>query len=415
MKQIQALRGFTDLYPREKALQQFVFSAFREVAKQFGFEEYDGPIVEPVSLYANKSSEELLEKQTFQIKPRGEDDQWILRPEMTPTLARMIAAKSRELIFPLKYFNIGPRFRYEAPQKGRSREFWQTDFDILGSNSVLCDAEILVSAISILRKLGFTDDEFEVQLNSRSVLQEKLLEIGVRQEQIGDVLRDIDRMDKSKVELDDSVKKLIDSSITVEDDPYFKELFQYFKEYGVDKLCSINLRVVRGLDYYTGLVFEIKKKNSTGRVTLLGGGRYSNLISNFDSKAEISGVGFAVSDTALLAYLAEKNKLPNTSSKPTKVLVTVFNKETVNASIAAVTHLRSVAIAAELYPETDKKLDKQLKYADRNNIPFVLIIGPEEIKNKTFKLKNLKTKEQQDLSKEELLKVLNDEARMTND
>ena len=259
MKRIQALRGFTDLYPREKALQQFVFSAFREVARQFGFEEYDGPIVEPVSLYANKSSEELLEKQTFQIKPRGEDDQWILRPEMTPTLARMIAARSRELIFPVRYFNIGPRFRYEAPQKGRSREFWQTDFDILGSNSVLCDAEILVSAISILKKLGFTDDEFEVQLNSRSVLQEKLLEIGVRQEQIGDVLRDIDRMDKSKVELDDSVKKLVDSPFDAQSDPYFKELFRYLKEYNVDKLCSVNLRVVRGLDYYTGLVFEIKK------------------------------------------------------------------------------------------------------------------------------------------------------------
>ncbi len=406
MKQIQALRGFTDLYPREKALQRFVFSAFREVARQFGFEEYDGPIVEPVSLYANKSSEELLEKQTFQIKPRGEDDQWILRPEMTPTLARMVAGKSKELIFPLRYFNIGPRFRYEAPQKGRSREFWQTDFDILGSNSVLSDAEILVAAISILKKLGFTDDEFEVQLNSRLVLQEKLLEIGVRQEQIGEALRNIDRMDKSEVELDDSVKKLIDSSITAEDDPYFKELFQYLKEYGVDKLCSINLRVVRGLDYYTGLVFEIKKKNATGRVTLLGGGRYANLISNFNEKSEIAGVGFAVSDTALLSYLSEKNKLPNTSSKSTRVLVTVFNAESVTVSIQITNALRSSGVSAELYPEIDKKLDKQLKYADRNNIPYVLIIGPEEVENKTYKLKNLKTQEQEAISKEELVKKL---------
>lgn len=406
MKQIQALRGFTDLYPREKALQQFVFSAFREVAKQFGFEEYDGPIVEPVSLYANKSSEELLEKQTFQIKPRGEDDQWILRPEMTPTLARMVAAKERELIFPLRYFNIGPRFRYEAPQKGRSREFWQTDFDILGSNSVLSDAEILVSAISILKKLGFTEDEFEVQINSRAYLQAQLLEIGVRQEQLGEVLQQIDRMDKSDVKVDDSVKKLIDSSVTSENDPYFKELFQYLKEYGVDKLCSINLRVVRGLDYYTGLVFEIKKKNAMGRVTLLGGGRYANLISNFNEKSEIAGVGFAVSDTALLAYLVEKNKLPDTSSKPTKVLVTVFNKETVNASIEIVSQLRIVNIAAELYPETDKKLEKQLKYADRNNIPYVLIIGPEEIENKVYKLKDLKTKEQKELTKKQLTDFL---------
>jgi len=372
----------------------------------FGFEEYDGPIVEPVSLYVNKSSEELLEKQTFQIKPRDEDDQWILRPEMTPTLARMIAAKSNELIFPVKYFNIGPRFRYEAPQKGRSREFWQTDFDIVGSDSILSDAEIIVAAITILRKLGFSDQDFEIKINSRSVLQEKLLEIGVRQEEIGDVLQKIDRMDKAKVEMDDSVRKLIDSSFKSEDDEYFKELFTYLKEYGVVELCSIDLKVVRGLDYYTGIVFEIKKKNASGRVTLLGGGRYANLVSDFNEKANISGVGFSVSDTALIAYLSEKNKLPQLSSKPTKVLVTVFNSDCVNASVQIVNALRSSGVSAELYPETDKKLDKQLKYADRNNIPFVLIAGPEEIQKNVYKLKDMKTKEQKEMTKDELLSFL---------
>ncbi len=405
MKQTQALRGFKDQYPAQKVQQQYIFSKVREVAKQLGYEEYDGPIVEPISLYANKSSEELLEKQTFQIKPRDKDDQWILRPEMTPTLARMIAAKSNELIFPLRYFNIGPRFRYEAPQKGRSREFNQMDFDILGSSSVLADAEALLAVVSLLRSLGATEKDFTVFLNSRSFMKQRLDEIGVNEYELTETLQKIDRMDKGEQNIPAEVKKLIETEVVISDNEYFSSLFAVLKSYNIDQYFKINLKTVRGLDYYTGLVFEVRDTGEIKRA-LLGGGRYDNLVSQFNKNAQIPGVGFAASDIVLLEFLKDKNLFPELKSKSTKVLVTVFDMQTLNASISAVTHLRGVAVAAELYPETDKKLDKQLKYADRNNIPYVLIIGPEEVENKTYKLKNLKTKEQQDLSMEELVKKL---------
>lgn len=402
----QALRGFRDLYPADKTVQEYIFAKVREVARLYGYEEYDGPIVEPISLYAKKSSEELLEKQTFQIKPRDKDDQWILRPEMTPTLARMVAAKSGELVFPLRYMNIGPRFRYEAPQKGRSREFWQCDFDILGSQSVVADAEILSTAISILTSLGLTEKDIEVKINSRSFLAKELDELGISEYEVKDLMRQIDRMDKQSVDLPAAVQTLISTPVDIAQNEYFTQLFAMLKQLGVAQYCSVDLTVVRGLDYYTGLVFEIKKRGEQGRTTLLGGGRYDNLVSDMNSRMAIPGVGFAISDTVLMSYLAEKKVTPTLNPKPSTVLVTVFSGDTATNSIALTTKLRNARIATEIYPELDKKLDKQLKYADRNNIPFVVIIGPEEIKKDVVKLKSLKTKEQQELSVEQLINEL---------
>lgn len=399
----QALRGFRDLYPAEKAVQGYIFSKVREVARLYGYEEYDGPIVEPISLYAKKSSEELLEKQTFQIKPRDKDDQWILRPEMTPTLARLIAAKSGELVFPLRYMNIGPRFRYEAPQKGRSREFWQCDFDILGSQSVVADAETLATAISILTNLGLTEQDFEVKINSRAYLAEELEELGVNEYDIKDIIGKIDRMDKQQVDLPQAVRKLISTPVDISESAYFTQLFSMLTQLGVEQYCSVDLTVARGLDYYTGLVFEIKKRGEQGRTTLLGGGRYDNLISDMNSRMAIPGVGFAISDTVLMSFLAEKGVLPDLKSKPSTILVTVFNRETINRSLEIATQLRRAGVAVEVYPDQDKKLDKQLKYADRTGIPFVIIAGPEELQQNKLKLKNMKTQEQTVLSPADLL------------
>ncbi len=406
----QALRGFRDLYPAEKAVQEYIFSKVRAVAKLYGFEEYDGPIVEPVSLYAKKSSEELLEQQTFQIKPRDKDDQWILRPEMTPTLARMIAARSGELVFPLRYVNIGPRFRYEAPQKGRSREFWQSDFDILGSQTVVADAEILATAITLLTSLGLTEQDIEVKINSRSFLAEELDEIGISEYEVKDMIAKIDKMDKQRVGLPAEVQKLLSTPVNIAENEYFSQLFALLEQLGVSQFCSVDLTVVRGLDYYTGLVFEIKKRGEQGRTTLLGGGRYDNLVSEMNGRMQIPGVGFAISDTVLMSYLSEKQVLPTLQPKPTRVLVTVFSQDTVLNSVSIASQLRSSGIATEIYPELDKKLDKQLKYADRCGIPFVVIAGPEELSTQQVKLKNMKTKEQTVISVAELSKQISSQS-----
>lgn len=403
----QPLRGFRDLYPEDKAKQQYIFDKIRDVARLFGYEEYDGPIVEPRALYENKSSTELLEKQTFQVSGKDESDKWILRPEMTPTLARMVASRAGELIFPLRLFNIGARFRYEAPQKGRSREFWQSDFDILGNEDAVADAEVLATALSLFLSIGATTDDIVVNINSRRFMEQKLQEVGITKDDIPKTLSIIDRIDKdTESKLETPVQKLIQTKVNPKDNPYFQKLFALLKEYEIDQFCQINTSVVRGLDYYTGLVFEIKRKNTSGRSTILGGGRYDNLIADFNPNLKISGVGFAVSDVVLIEFLKDKNLFPNLLTKQTQVLITIFDDSSVEYMVKIVNELRRTNIPAELYPSSEKKLDKQLKYADRNNIPYVVIAGPEEIQKSVYKLKDLKTQKQQEVTKDELLKIL---------
>ncbi|OGK30043.1 histidine--tRNA ligase [Candidatus Roizmanbacteria bacterium RIFCSPHIGHO2_12_FULL_33_9] len=422
MTGLNPLKGFRDLYPQEKGVQSYLFEKMRQVANLLGYQEYDGPIVEPVGLYENKTSKELLERQTFQIKDK-KGEILVLRPEMTPSLARMVANKAGQLIFPLKLYNIGARFRYEAPQKGRSREFYQADFDILGTKSIISDAESIYTLISIFEKLGATEKDFKVFINSRSYMEESLLNSNISKDKLSAILNIIDK--KGKVEknkfdamLQDeklskeqilSIYRLIDKSTSGVDYPYFKELFSILKSYGVDKYCEINTSTVRGLDYYTGVVFEaIEVSNEEGSLnrSLFGGGRYDNLVSDFDQKLEIPGVGFATSDVILLKFMQNKGLIPNSVLKSPSCLITVFDDKTLYKSVELSAYLRKNNISCELYPDSQTKLDKQLKYADKRMIPYVLIIGPTEIKTNKIKVKDMKTGEQKDMRKEELIKKL---------
>ena len=431
MTGLNPLKGFRDLYPEEKGVQNFIFEKIRSVARLLGYEEYDGPIVESMDLYANKSSKELLERQTFQITSK-KGNPLVLRPEMTPSLARMVANKASDLTLPIKLFNIGPRFRYEAPQKGRSREFYQADFDILGTNSIVSDAESIYTIINIFLALGAIEKDFIVYINSRVEMEKYLLDLGFKKEQLKPLLNAIDKQDKLQkeefVELlleieknKERVKSLITflNTKTVEKSPYFLKLFSLLDTYGVSKYCQINYNITRGLDYYTGIVFEVREKTKDEggfelKRALLGGGRYDNLVSDLNKKLNIPGIGFALSDVVLIEFLQNKKLLPTDIIKPVSCLISVFNKETLNKSIEISNFLRRKGISCELYQDENTKLDKQLKFADKKEIPFVLIIGPSEIKINKVKLKNMKTGEQKDLSKEDLLKILNIKFQVTN-
>lgn len=411
--QLQAPKGFRDLYPQDKALQNYLFEKLKAVSSLYGFENYDGPILEPIELYLGKSSKELVEEQTFKITDKKEQT-LVMRPEMTPSLARMIAQRANQLIFPLKLFNLGLRFRYEAPQKGREREFYQADFDILGAENVLADAEILAVVVKILTSLGATEKDFIININSRKFIDKKLAEFGVENKK--EVMSCIDRKDKvskeSFLELlkksglnENQIKDLssfLETETKPEDDPYFKKLFEILKNYGIEKYFKINTGTVRGLDYYTGLVFEAKDLSGKINRALLGGGRYDNLVSSYNPNLKIPGIGFATSDVILSEFVKCINKVPQLNSKSTKYLVTVFGEEWLNDSIKIVNELRNKNIPSEIYPDADKKLDKQLKYADRNGIPFAIILGPEEIKKNIVKVKDMKTAEQKELTVEEI-------------
>lgn len=415
---LNPIRGFRDLYPKDKALQNYIFEKVRHVAKQSGFEEYEGPIVEPMDIYLGKTSRELLEEQTFLLQGK-KGQTTLLRPEMTPSLARMIAARSQEFTYPLRLFNIGVRFRYEAPQKGRAREFYQTDFDIIGSDSILADAAILNTAVSIFLAFGATENDFIVSINSRKFIEGSLHDFGLDEEKIREILPIIDRKSKIKQEEFDSqlskkgidsavidkINELLNASIDPSKNKYFEELFEILKILEIDTYCQINTGVVRGLDYYTGLVFEVWEKGDLKRA-ILGGGRYDNLVSDFNPQAKLPSVGFAASDVVLEEFLRDKNLIPTFKTKGTKVLVTVFSENTVIDSLKVFRALKKNNIPAELYLGIDVKLDKQIKYADRYNIPYIVLIGPEEIEKNVVKLKDMKKREQEELTLENLIKRL---------
>jgi len=404
---LQPVKGFRDLYPEDKAIQNYIFEKLINLANESGFEQFDGPLLEPVEIYLNKSSEELVNKQTFQVIDKN-DKTLVMRPEMTPSLARMIASKDQQLIFPLKTFNLGLRFRYEAPQKGRAREFYQADFDILGEEGILADAEILNTAVSVFKYFGATDKDFTLCINSREFMQRKLLEIGVTTDNLKKVISIIDKKEKigpevfEKLLTDISVEKKVIIKICellksdFSNDDYFSELFKLLKVYDINKFVKIDLNIVRGLDYYTGLVFEVKEIGDMNR-SLLGGGRYDNLVADFGASRKIPGIGFAASDVAIWEFLKDKNLVPKINSKKVKFLITVFDKESADKSIGLLTFLRKNNVTCEIYPSMDKKLEKQIKYADKNKIPYIIILGPEEIKKNVVKIKNMTTGEQKEV------------------
>jgi histidyl-tRNA synthetase len=403
---LQPLRGFRDFYPKDMAFQNWFYKNLKELSESYGYQEYEGPTLEPLSLYAAKSGEELVKKQAFVFKDKSETLVALI-PEMTPTLARMVAEKENILTFPIKWFTYGRRFRYEAPQKGRGREFFQWDIDILGVKNPEADAEIITIAAKFYEKLGLTPEEVKIRINDRSLFSENLLKAGVSQEKIGNVFRIIDKKykidDKAFINLLEN-EKISTPSINkileiLSDLNLFKQsqnlvtIFDLLSKTGVEKYVVYSPYVVRGLNYYTGTVFEGWDLSGKFR-SIWGGGRYDNLTAEVGSKQKIPGVGFAMGDMVMEEILKSYNKLPELSVNKTKVLVTIFSSDLQPNSLSLSLSLRSQEIATEIYPDRNVKLDKQLKYADKKDIPWVIIVGPEEVKNNNLVLKNMKTKEQ---------------------
>jgi len=396
---LQPLKGFRDFYPEQMRFRNFLFGKMRKTSKLFGYEEYEGPTLEPIEIYTAKSDEELIKNQTFVLKDKN-DKSLAMRPELTPTLARMVAAKQNELIFPLRWFSIGPRWRYEQPQKGRYREFWQWDIDLIGETSLKADAEIIAVACNFLKNLGLTPKEVVIKINNRRFLQEKLKAIKISSNKINPVYKAIDKKDKMTAndwenylrEIVGNEKQAKDLKSILEEKVFgnfqeLSELFALLKKFGVEEYIEFDPTIVRGLDYYTGTVFEVRDKEGEFR-TIIGGGRYDNLVGLFGDK-KIPGVGFAAGDATLEEVLKKFSKMPKIENN-NKILVTVFNESLFNDSLTVSQKLKEKKISNELYLNPDK-LNKQIKYADKKGIKYVIILGPDEVKDKKVTIKDLTT------------------------
>ncbi|MBA4385068.1 MAG: histidine--tRNA ligase [Anaerolinea sp.] len=408
---IQPVKGTREFYPRQMELRRWLYARIEDIATQFGYEEWDGPFLEKIDLYAAKSGEELVKEQSFVFPDRG-GDLITLRPELTPSLARMVAQKQNELLYPLRWWSFGPFWRYERPQKGRSREFFQWNIDMIGVESAEADAELIAICVKFLQSTGITPDQVRVLVNHRELIDAELGKLGVVSDLKKAVFRLIDRKDKMPYEKWEATaleagltQKQLEGVVTLlenkdlwKESPYLCQVFSILLSMGVDEYVVYDPKIIRGLDYYTGLVFEAWDVGGDGR-SVLGGGHYSNLIGDVGG-SPLGGVGFAMGDM-MITYLLEKyEKLPEFKTFEKTVLVTIFDESLTLSSVELASELRANGIKTICYPEVTK-LQKQFKYADRLGIKLAFVIGPDEEAEGKVTLKDLKSGSQETMKREE--------------
>jgi histidyl-tRNA synthetase len=290
---IQAVKGTREFYPEQMALRNFINDKVRAASQAFGYQEWDAPFIETIDLYATKSGEELVKKQSFVFKDRG-GDEVALRPELTPSLARMIAAKQGELTFPVRWWSFGPFWRYEQPQRGRSREFFQWNIDLLGADSPEADAELIAVAATFLRSVGLTSERAAIYVNDRRLINSLFASLGVLSEKWVNVLNLIDRRAKmepakwdeyaleiglSQSQLD-GLKAALANFDLWKTSPELTRLFAALEALGVKEFVKFDPNITRGLLYYTGTVFEAFETSGSVKRAILGGGRYDNLLAD---------------------------------------------------------------------------------------------------------------------------------------
>jgi histidyl-tRNA synthetase len=318
---IQAVRGTRDFYPEEMAVRTWLYRQIRQVSESFGYQEYEGPFLEKIDLYAAKSGEELVKEQSY-VFPDRDNNLITLRPELTPTLARMVAQRQNELAYPLRWWSFGPFWRYEKPQKGRTREFFQWNIDMIGPDSPEADAELVAISATLFKKVGLGSDQVCIFVNDRRLMDREMAGLGVPVEKRGEVFRLIDKRDKMSAQAwadfahemglsDEQHQKLIALLENKEAWQRSPELVRFFKAIdalGVRDYVRYETGVIRGLQYYTGTVFEAFEITGQGRA-VFGGGRYDNLVGDVGGQP-VSAVGFAMGDVMLSIVLKDHGLLP---------------------------------------------------------------------------------------------------------
>lgn len=407
---IQTPPGMRDFYPEDMRLQNWLFDAWRRVSRSFGFSEYEGPIFEFLELYTIKSGEGIV-SELFNFADRGER-RFAIRPEMTPTLARMVAARANALPRPIKWFSIPRMCRAEKPQRGRLREFFQWNVDVLGVDEPIADAETIAVAVEFFRAVGLTPDDVAVGISSRPLAQAVLRGLGVAPEQTPAAFTLIDRFDKlPREEFDRQWTEAFGASAPLEpvlaelESPsldrclaiasavesaspateQFLALWRCLNDFHVADYCAFDLKVVRGIAYYTGTVFEAHMRHG-GLRALLGGGRYDNLCELLDGP-RVSGVGFGMGDAPILEALRGIGKLPQLSD-PLDVFVIDAGEQHYPRALEVVAALRRAGLTVD-FSYKRAAMGKQFKQAAARTARFAVVVGDELTTHNQLVVKNM--------------------------
>ena len=417
-------KGTRDFYPNDMKLRNWFFGKIRAALELAAFEEYNGPMLESLDIYIAKSGEEIANEQTYNFTDRG-GRRLAVRPEMTPTVARLVAGKINELNFPLKWFSIPNLYRYENPQRGRLREHWQVNVDIFGCDSYEADLEVISTAITLLKVFDADSSMFKVHINNRRFFNDIIASIAETDaEGSRKVSKVVDKKNKIPREvyerelialgLDADKIAKIDALYTMSVEeaaalcPESRgaqeliDLFAALRDLSLDEYCVFDFGIIRGLDYYTGTVFEVLDEAPENNRAMFGGGRYDNLVGLFVKNTNVSGVGFGFGDVTLENFLVTHNLIPDIYTTGTKVLVTRFDDVPYSEYTSMVAKLREAGVQSSLYIGK-KKFGKQLDHAIKGNYSHVVIMGSSELENKEVKVKDLRTREEHTIAADALV------------
>ncbi len=421
-------KGVRDFYPEDMAVENHIWNVMRTTVEKYGYEEYSASILEPSELYYAKTGEEIVNEQTYTFTDRG-GREVTLRPEMTPTVARLVAAKKRELAFPLRWYSIPNVFRYERPQRGRLREHWQLNVDLFGANTIEADAEVITISHDILQSYGLSPENYTVRLSYSGVLKQTLeKEFDLSESESVRIIKLLDKFvkgDESRLaekDFQDALHQDIPEEkanilIHALESPQFTEALKkhegHTHVHTLEKLlqdqgvpASVNIFLTRGFDYYTGVIFEVFDNNPANNRSLFGGGRFDDLLSIFGTE-KVSAVGFGMGDVTIRDVLETYNLLPKPQSK-TKLLLIPHSLESIPACKKLARQLRNERIPTSLQL-LDKKPGESFKYAEKHLIPYAILIGKDEETTGNFVIKNITTQEQTTLKAQEIAAWIKDQ------
>lgn len=426
----QPYKGARDFYPEDERLQKFLFSKMRAVAERFGYEEYDAPIIESLELYAAKSGDEIVNEQTYAFVDRGER-QVAIRPEMTPTVSRMVAGRRQELAYPLRWYSIPNVWRYERPQRGRLREHWQLNIDIFGVEGIEAEHEVIELADNLLQAFNAKRSMYAIKINSRVLMDTFLGDyLGLDETQVQTLEKLIDRMHKipqaefladadavlSPSQRDVGVgQKLLETLSTkhLEElpDPLYrhesaqrlKQLLKLLHDAGISN-AEFDMTIMRGFDYYTDIVFEMFDNDPENNRSMFGGGRYDGLVGLFGVEP-VATVGFGAGDVTLANFLRTHKLLPQLHTE-TDMYVIILG-DTYDKAQKVIRDFREMGlnVAVDI---SGRKIDKQIKTAERKGIRYVLFIGEKELADEQFTVKNLQTGEEEKHSAQRIVSIVKD-------
>src|SRR5437868_738909 len=411
---MQPLPGFRDFLPNDCAARNYIFARWRDVARRYGFVEWDGPLLEPIELYKKKSGAEIVD-QVFNFIDKGEREV-ALRPELTPTLARVIATREREFKKPLKWFSIGPFFRYEKQQRGRLREHFQLNCDIVGEAALATDIELIALGIDILRAFGFTEKDFVVRISDREFWTELLRSKHVPADRWDELLQVIDRSEREpRAKTIEKLGNLADPVFAILGEggksEKLEQIVDGLRARGLADYVDVDVRIVRGLAYYTGVVFEVFDRAGKLRA-IAGGGRYDNLIEQLsDGAISMPALGFAMGDVVLgelineTAKAREKMQQVIAAEQKIDIYIVIAKEERRADALAQIQELRDRGYRVD-YALTPEKVAKQFQTAEQLGARLAILFGDEWPQ---VKMKQMASGEQQLVPSKDLVSAIGSE------